>query len=283
MAVSCGTDDNFPMRLWCQLLPHAEVQLNFLCKSHMQPGISAYEDLNGEHSFDVQPFAILGSAVQIHVIPRNYKTWDTHTNAGYYLGPSWDHYRCHRIWVEDTKSVRVGQTVFFKHKYITMQGMTVADGLLRAEGEVCSKLIADNSDKSHTKAAVDTLMQIFKTNAKKHEPNADVQKARRAAAQAQRVVMERIPDVKTWYRDDPKAKAFVTTKNGRPQWRAVWRRVTKDSTTGRVIEDLVVDSDTSNKLLHRLLPKNTAGTRTILYHNDLNVDNVEVLTTQPKG
>ena len=30
IAVLCGTDENFPMRLWCSILPHAVVQLNML-------------------------------------------------------------------------------------------------------------------------------------------------------------------------------------------------------------------------------------------------------------
>ena len=37
-------------------------------------------------------------------------------------------------------------------------------------------------------------------------------------------------------------------------------------------EDLEITKSTSEKALHRLLPKRTTGTRTVLYHNDQNVN-----------
>ena len=99
VAVLCGTDERFPMHLWCAILPHAETQLNMLRKSAGKPTISAFEYLHGPHNYDSHPFAILGSAVEIHVVPANRKTWETHTKSGFYLGPSWEHYRCHDVWV----------------------------------------------------------------------------------------------------------------------------------------------------------------------------------------
>ena len=113
MAVLCGTDDSCPLRLWCQLLRHAEHQLNLLRKSRLIPTTSAFAHMYGSHNFDAHPWAVLGSAVELHVMPSKRRTWESHTKTGFYLGASWNHYRCHRIWVEDTKSERVGQTVFF--------------------------------------------------------------------------------------------------------------------------------------------------------------------------
>ena len=112
MTVLCGTDESFPLQLWCQILWHAEHQLNTLHKSRLNPTVSAFEEMYGPHDYDTHPFAILGCAVELHVMPKNRKTWETHTKTGYYLGASWDHFWCHRIWVKDTKSERVGQTVF---------------------------------------------------------------------------------------------------------------------------------------------------------------------------
>ena len=140
MAFLCGTDERFPMQLWCAILPHAETQLNMLQKSAGKPTISAFEYLRGPHNYDSHPFAILGSAVEIHVVPANRKTWETHTKSGFYLGPSWEHYQCHDIWVEDTRATRTGQTVFFKNKYITQPTVTAADALLRTGEDLCSAL-----------------------------------------------------------------------------------------------------------------------------------------------
>ena len=99
ISVLCGTDISFPMRLWCRLLRQAEDQLNMLRTSRVDHTKSAFEVL--------------------HVMPNKRKTWSEHTNSGFYLGTSWNHYRCHEIWVSETSSVRVGQTVFFQHKYLT--------------------------------------------------------------------------------------------------------------------------------------------------------------------
>ena len=63
VAVLCGTDERFPMQLWCAILPHAETQLNMLQKSAGKSTISAFEYLHGPHNYDSHPFAILGSAV----------------------------------------------------------------------------------------------------------------------------------------------------------------------------------------------------------------------------
>ena len=51
-----------------------------------------------------------------------------------------EHYRCHKIWVKDTKNVRVGNTVFFKHKYLTMPTLTNADALVNAANDLKAAL-----------------------------------------------------------------------------------------------------------------------------------------------
>ena len=115
---------------------HAENQLNILRKSRINPKISAFEQMYGPHDYDTHLFAILGCAVELHVTPKSRRTWEAHTKTGYYLGAAWDHYRCHRVWVKDTRSERIGQTVFFKHKYITQPAVTTAGALLRTGEDI---------------------------------------------------------------------------------------------------------------------------------------------------
>ena len=161
-----------------------------LRKSAQTPTISAFTHLHGQHNYDAHPFAILGSAVEIHVMPKHRKTWSTHTKSGYYLGPSWEHYRCHDIWVTDTRARRVGQTVFFKHKYLTQLSVTMNDALLRAGNNLCSALTnsAPNDDK--TKRAVDMLMEMFQKTTKAAQTTVDKERNQRKEAQAQRVQTE---------------------------------------------------------------------------------------------
>ena len=190
VAVLCGTDDAFPMQLWCQLVPHAECQLNMLRRSVQTPTISSFAHLYGQHNYDAHPFAILGSAVEIHVMPKHRKTWDTHTKSGYYLGPSWEHYRCHDVWVTDTRARRVGQTVFFKHKYLTQPTITPNDALLRAGDNLCSALTNAAPGDEKTQRAVDLLVEIFQKTANDAKSNIDQRRGLREDAQTQRVQTE---------------------------------------------------------------------------------------------
>ena len=66
-----------------------------------------------------------------------------HAVSGFYIGVSLEHYRCHRCWIKDTKSVQTGNTIFFKHKYLTMPMITPADALLSATGDLREALKRD--------------------------------------------------------------------------------------------------------------------------------------------
>ena len=98
-------------------------------------------------------------------MPKQRRTWDTHTKTGYYLGPAWEHYRYHRVLVNDTRAERVGQTVFFRHKYITQPQITESDALLRASDEICNALTKAAPNSDETRRAVDLLVSIFKKKA----------------------------------------------------------------------------------------------------------------------
>ena len=88
--------------------------------------------LYGQHQYDTHPWAVLGCEVEIHVMSAQRRTCEAHTKTGYYLGTSSEHYRCHEAWVKDTRTIRIGQTIFFKHKYLTQPNMMDADALVQA-------------------------------------------------------------------------------------------------------------------------------------------------------
>ena len=113
ISILCGTDENFPIHLWDRLLEQAEHTLNMLRPSRVVPKVSAFAYLNGEHNHNQQPFAPLGCKVEIHVMPKVREAWAAHTTTGYYIGTSWEHYRNHKVYIKDTRSVRTGATVFF--------------------------------------------------------------------------------------------------------------------------------------------------------------------------
>ncbi len=135
ISILCGCDKSFPLYLWDRLLPQAEHTLNMLrpARIRMSPTISAYAYLWGQHDYNANPFAPLGCKVQAHITPGVCKTWAPHTASGYYVGNAWEHYRCHEVYISNTKSIHTCLTVFFEHKYLTMPSITPADALIRAE------------------------------------------------------------------------------------------------------------------------------------------------------
>ena len=94
-----STDPNFPLSNWCRLLPQAELTLNLLRASRLNPKLSAYAQLEGTFDFTRTPLAPPGTRVIIHENPTNRQTWAPHGTDGWYLGPALDHYQCYRVWV----------------------------------------------------------------------------------------------------------------------------------------------------------------------------------------
>ena len=123
-------------------------------------------------------------------MPKTRRTWASHAKTGYYLGAAWKHYRCHAVWVKDTRSTRIGQTVFFKHKYITQPEITTADALTIASDNLCNALRNAPSESNAMQTAVNALTKIFKCQAQSSTSETDLARARRKVAQDQRVHAE---------------------------------------------------------------------------------------------
>ncbi len=159
ISILCGTDNNFPLHLWCCLLLQAEHTLNMLQSAQVAPNVSAYAYLWGQHNFNANPFAPLGCKVEAHVKPAVCKTWAAHTASGYYIGNAWDHYRCHEIYITDTKHLRICKTVFFKHKYLTMPSFTPVDALIKAVDNLVDTINGIMPKNNVTSGAVEQLME----------------------------------------------------------------------------------------------------------------------------
>jgi len=131
-SVLAGVDDSFPMRLWDKLLPQTVLTLNLLRQSNVAPTVSAYQYVHGAFDYNRMPLAPLGCAVQLYESNARRGTWAEHATDGWYIGTSTKHYRCHRIYVKNTRSERISDTVFFKHKHITQPTVTPADTIVKA-------------------------------------------------------------------------------------------------------------------------------------------------------
>ncbi len=193
VAILCGADKSFPLNLWDLLLRQAEHTLNMLRPSRMTPTVSAYTYLWGQHDYNANPFAPLGCKVEAHIVPGIRETWAPHTASGYYVGAAWEHYRCHDIHISDTRHKRVCSSVFFKRKYLTMPTLTATDALIRAADNLTEALAGITPPPNMTTDAIDQLINIFKTQAKKEKDEATVQRVLKEQAAAQRVCNESAP------------------------------------------------------------------------------------------
>jgi hypothetical protein len=97
-----SVDPQFPMSLWDKTLPQAEVTLNLLRGSRINPKLSAWEQLHGRYDFNRTPIAPPGIKVLAHKMPSNRQSWSPHAFPAWYVGPALEHYRCYTVWATKT-------------------------------------------------------------------------------------------------------------------------------------------------------------------------------------
>ena len=57
-----------------------------------------------------------------------------------YIRTSQEHCRCHKVWVKETKSNRIEDTVFLKHKYLRNMTITTDNTMFQADDDLASEL-----------------------------------------------------------------------------------------------------------------------------------------------
>ena len=112
IATWCTVADDFPLGLWDELLPQAELCLNHLLPYSSNTSISAYAGLHGgAFDFAAHSIAPAGSKVVVHDKSAIGASWAPHGTRGYYLGTSQSHYRCYRVWTTSSRSIRIFDTL----------------------------------------------------------------------------------------------------------------------------------------------------------------------------
>ena len=134
-------DPNFPLNLWDRLLDQAERTLNLLRGSRINPKLSAYMQIHGAYDFARHPMAPPGTKVLAHVKPKERdNTWGRHAVEGWYIGPSFEHYRCYRVWVPTTTRERICDTVIWYPRRCPIPTVTTADLVLAAARDLLQAL-----------------------------------------------------------------------------------------------------------------------------------------------
>ncbi len=89
----------------------------------------------------------MGCAKQLHESSERRGTWADNSIDGWYLQTSPEHYQCYKIYVKQTKSKRISDTVYFKTKYITQPTLTLADAIIKAPNDLTQALKGKNNMK----------------------------------------------------------------------------------------------------------------------------------------
>jgi hypothetical protein len=161
ISVLSGVPNSFLISQWDELLPQTVLTLNLLRQSNVAPNISAWAYHNGNFDYNRMPIAPMGCEVQFHIKPARRKSFGEHSENGFYLRTSEEHYRTHVIFVKKTRSKRLADTVFFKHHYITQPTVTPADAIINAYNKL--RLAIQGIQHSKDDAQLEALERIQQT------------------------------------------------------------------------------------------------------------------------
>ena len=135
LSILSSTHPSFPLNHWPELLEQTEYTLNMLRPWADQPSISAYHGIFREpYNFLAHPMAPLGTLIVVHDTQR--ETWDNFGQVGYYLGPSYHHYRNYRCLITETDSIRTSDNIILYPAPLVLPGASRFDKLLALTEEL---------------------------------------------------------------------------------------------------------------------------------------------------
>ena len=127
-----STHPDFPVAQWCKLIQQANITLNLMRPSRINPQLSAYAQVFGLYDYSKTPMPPPGMKVLAHILPADRRSFDTHAIKGFSVGPAMEHYRCFKIYIPSTGGVRIADTVrWFPHGDLKMP-IASKDALLQA-------------------------------------------------------------------------------------------------------------------------------------------------------
>ena len=135
-----STDPKFPLSLWDELLEQAEITLNMLRQSRLNPQLSACTQLEKVFDFNRTPLAPPGTRVLVHEKPHNRGSWDPHGVDGWCIGPAMDSCRCYKTWIWKTKSKRITDTLEWFPHYVKMPSTSPLDLIVAAVADISNSI-----------------------------------------------------------------------------------------------------------------------------------------------
>ena len=102
--------------------------------------MSTYMALEGAFDYKKTPLAPPGTKVVIHEKPEKRASWATHGVDGWYLGPAVEHYRCYRVYVNNTRAERNSDIVNFFPQHTKVPSISANDATTTAAQELLATL-----------------------------------------------------------------------------------------------------------------------------------------------
>jgi hypothetical protein len=136
----CSVDKNFPIHLWDRLLPQAEITLNLLRGSRINPKLSAWAQVHGTFDFNRTPLGPPGCRVLAHEKPDKHKTWAPHGLDSWYVGPALESYRCYNIWIWETRAIRIINTLTWFPTKVKLPDSSSTDVILNCLQDILHAL-----------------------------------------------------------------------------------------------------------------------------------------------
>ena len=131
-----------PSFLWCEIIPQANTTLHMLQSSHINPWLSAYEELFEVFNFNKKFLAPIGTKVIIHEKKKKQCkiTWYNHGQHRWYVSPAPEHYRNYRIYISATKSCHNSDSVIFFPSNYTLPQVTPSEQTTAAVNDLIHAL-----------------------------------------------------------------------------------------------------------------------------------------------
>jgi Reverse transcriptase (RNA-dependent DNA polymerase) len=149
IATLATTDPDCPLSLWEDFVEQAELTLNCMRVSSVHPSLSAWEALCGPFDILATPIAPLGMKVLVHDTPEKRGSWQVHGKLGYYIGRALLHYRCHTVYMVESRATRVSDCLAWFPAGIKMPGTSLIEELTASVDGVrrsLAKLLSSNAD-----------------------------------------------------------------------------------------------------------------------------------------
>lgn len=145
VASICSAPIHCPLSLWTDFLPQMELTLNTLRPYAPNPNIFAY------HGIHKAPFDFLAHPIATRA------SWAPHGTGGFYMGPALQHYRCYRIYIPQSTSERITDSVAWFPTPHYVPGSTTPELVLSTLADVRHALDTTHATgESHT----DTLASM---------------------------------------------------------------------------------------------------------------------------